>query len=241
MLKDMLWWTKYVLKRILVFGALVAAGWYTLNYSKTPFHAVSDKSGQNVEKKVIDVYEVASRNLTAEQKQQLEEIGLGKGAMTVEVITPKSKLDKALNQGRQVVVEAETKYEKALGWLSAHMAAFSSFLKVAFTILILAMLSLRSLKLWEPLRISSLLLLKASNIFLVLSSVAALVMTFGFNVNVWKDTDLVIFWLPAGLLAAGALGTWSVDENFPIWKTIYTGMSFPIVSGVGIIIKNIFL
>lgn len=235
MLRDILWWTRFFIKKALVFGLLVAAGWYALNYTRTP---PPKPAKQEIEKKQIDVFEAASKRLTDEQKQSLEEIGLGKGALTVEYVSPMSQVDKSLDPARRAARSVGGGYDRFIDWLKNRWAGFLSFVKTLFGVSVCVLLGFRLAKLWEPLRITSLFMLQASNVFLVLSSVAGLVMTFGFNVNVWRDTDLVIFWMPAGLLAAGAAGSWLVDENFPVWKTIYTGLSFPIISGFGMMIKN---
>lgn len=234
----MTWWAKFIFKRLVVLGFFIFAAWYSISGNKSA-PALPEPAFQ-LQKTNIDLYEQTTKNLTAEEKNTLNEIGLGKGAVTVEVVNPAANLTSAFQPVRQTAADAQNSYRKLLLYFTGHKGMFVGAVKPAFVALVALILGLRALKFWEPLRIISLLLLKASNLAIVLASVAALVMTFGFNVNIWRDSAFIVFWLPVGLLCAGAAGSWLVDDNFPVWRTLYVSMAFPLISGLGIMIKNLF-
>lgn len=229
---------------------MVAAAWYTIQGIKPHPPAAQQAQEQEQpapdaqpEKSQVDLVAGAMRNMSPEQQAEMKEIGLDKGSLTVEVISPaagvNARINKSLIPVRRTAGQVHAGYLNFLNYFAEHWDGLLEHFKTLFALVLVCMAAMRFLKLFEPLRIFSLFLLKISNFLLILISTIALIMTCGFNANLWKDFNFVLFWIPVGLLTAGAVGSWTVDDNFPLWKTLYTTMAFPLASGVGIIIKGL--
>ena len=64
-------------------------------------------------------------------------------------------------------------------------------------------------------------------------SAVALLWAFGSKLNLWQETEYVLFWFPVGLSLIGAVGLRLHDFNFPIWKTLFKSLLSPALSGLG--------
>jgi len=183
------------------------------------------------------------QNMSPEQKEEMKEIGLEKGSLTIQVISPaagiNARINKSLDPVRKTAANVHTSYLNFLNYFIERWNGLLENLKIFFALVLIIMVGMRVFKFFEPLRILSLFLIKISKVVLVIISVVALIMTCGFNLNLWSDFNFVLFWIPVGFLLAGAVGSWTIDDNFPIWKTLYTTMAFPLASGLGIVIKSL--
>ena len=92
---------------------------------------------------------------------------------------------------------------------------------------------------WNALRNVSQLLFGLSKLILTLASLAAVGVALAFNSNLWNDSGYALFWMPAAALALGAIGLRLWDFNFPLWKTIYSSLLFPALSGAFISAKSL--
>lgn len=246
-MNDILWWAKFILKRLVILGIMVAAAWYTIQGRKPqppPAEQVQQQEQTPPpEQQTVDLVANAMQKMSPEQQAEMKEIGLDKGSLSVEVISPAAGINASINKKsaaiRNTAVQVHAGYLNFLNYFVERWNDLLELLKTLFAIVLLGMLCMRVFKLFEPLRIFSLFLLKLSNALLIIVSTVALIMTCGFNANLWRDFNFVIFWIPIGLLLAGAVGSWTIDDNFPMWKALSTAMAFPLASGLGIIIKGL--
>ncbi|MFH1368106.1 MAG: hypothetical protein ABII64_03165 [Elusimicrobiota bacterium] len=241
-LRYLWWWIRFYIVRIFLFLVIVAVAWIALKSGSAPQKQSGIEESPKIETPVteLDAYELAVKKLSQEQKDVLHEAGIGKGSLTVEIYSPAAQLNKEINKHRESVATFMDRLKGAGNYIISKKSLAKRLVIILFQISAVLLVVFRAVKLWEPLRILSSLLIETSKILLVAVSVIALIAAFGFKTNIWAMANFAPFWIPVGMLGMGMLGTWWVDDNFPIWKAFYKEMMFPLVSGVGIILKNLF-
>jgi hypothetical protein len=186
-----------------------------------------------------------SDGMSAEQKRQLEEMGLGESSETngegprssevfMPLTAPGNKFDKIQNILR-----------KTLGYVAAVKAFFIDneqnvftgcvFSAVSAAVLLLILFAARF---WRLVRLLTGILFTVSGLLLIIASVISPLIFYGFGANPWQYASGALFWLPAALLIIGAVSYRFLERNFPVWKKLYSSFSYPVFSGAAIFLKH---
>lgn len=234
------WWIRFYALRLGILAAVIGLSWFAVKSAIKPVGLVDNSQNPESSKILIDPYSSAYKTLSPEQKSFMQSAGVGKSAVTYEVYTPMTNIQRQLNRLQQSLSWPISKINLFLAYLYSKRDTAAGALKLFITFSFLTLAGLRIFKRWHQMRIVSSLLIELSKAMIVPLSIAALIAAFGFRVNIWQTADFAFFWVPVGMLLIGSLGLWSVDDNYPIWKAMYAELMFPIASGVGILVKNMF-
>jgi hypothetical protein len=164
-------------------------------------------------------------------------MGLGKGAVVTELYMPKNPI-KALPDGtglisriKGIVYSAGAFTANSEARLHENCAALAAY---AAGVIIL----LFALKLWPWVRFTCDSLFMLSNITLILAGITSPVAFYMTGYNPWDFAAGALFWFPAALLIICSAAYRFLDPNFPVWKTLYSSLVFPILSGAAIYFKR---
>jgi hypothetical protein len=167
---------------------------------------------------------------TPDMQDKLKELGVDENFMSVDVYSPalvlKEKLEKNaknINVVADVFGKAKAYAAFGLVYLNDNAAAWL----IALAVLIFL---LKVIELWPVLRFVSGTCFAVSQVLLFLVSFGALAVVYYFKINIWDYS--VVFYFPLGLLLISPLGLKFLDMNFPIWNRIYSGLFFPVISGI---------
>lgn len=179
-----------------------------------------------------------SDGMSDEQKRQLSEMGLGESSRTAEVFMPVSEPENKLSRIQNILY-------KALNFFAAVKIFFidneqnifrGCVYSAVFAAVLLLILFLA--RFWRFIRLLTGIIFTVSSLFLKISSVISPVIFYCFGVNPWQYASGALFWLPAALLIICAASYRFLEKNFPVWKKLYSSLSYPVLSGAVIFVKH---
>lgn len=196
------------------------------------------QSLSNLQKREINILDY--KDLSEKDKEELKQLGIDDQSLKYEVYSPILDIQDQLSKTKKKTLTPKEYYYKFINSFKPIKKALSSLFLIILEISVVLMVILRFTNKWGYIRFISGYMLTFSNLILGALSFLALVIAVIVRSNLWIDIGYIFFWVPIGLLCLGAISGRIVDMNFPIWKTIYSSLSLPVMSGIGISTMKMF-
>lgn len=194
----------------------------------------------SMERVQVDLSGQLLDSYTPEEQTLLEESGITRGSIVSEVFVPSQKLHQPMAKAGTIVLGIKHRWEMMKGTLVRREEWFARQAVYALLLFAGIMTLLWFCSFWRVLRGAGELLFGVSHFILTFGSILSLVLVYAYRMNPWHYAHGMLFWLPAGFLAISAGSIYLLDQNTPLWRTLYSGLLFPALAGAGIMIRSFF-